>query len=195
MLQRLFSYLESLIPWDIFPPLKIPRAWILWGTIFFFLLLILLTLRRHILKREGSEEDDLADLDQPDLFTLLRSALRRALDELIRQMDGLFGIEQARRLLAAARIRRIYARLLKLSARLGTLRPASRTPLEFLPNLQALFPSMTVELDTITQAYLRVRYGELPETVEEVQMVEHAWGRVFAESKAKLKLSRRSSRN
>ena len=174
MIQRWFAFLEGLIHWEI-PPLKIPKAWALWGTILFLVIIVLLTLRRHVLKRDSGEEEDLSNLDQPDLITLLRAALRKTLEQLLRQMEDVLQVRQARRLLAAARIRRIYARLMKLSARLGTSRPVARTPLEFLPDLQTLFPELPIELDAITQAYLRVRYGELPETIEEVQRVEHAW--------------------
>lgn len=193
LFQRWFDYLGSLMRWD-FPSLNIPRDWILWGTILFLLGLTLLTLRRHVWNKEAGEEEDLSDLDQPDLFTLLQRAIRKTLEQLLRQMEDVLRVRQASRLLAAARIRRIYARLLKFSARLGKTRPVAQTPLEFLPSLNNLFPDMSGELDTITQAYVRVRYGELPETVEEVQKVEHAWTRVSTSGEALLRLRRKSMR-
>ena len=54
-------------------------------------------------------------------------------------------------------------------------RPDAVTPLEFIPTMDAIFPDHHRELDTITSAYLRVRYGEFPETDGEVQSVEQAW--------------------
>jgi hypothetical protein len=36
------------------------------------------------------------------------------------------------------------------------------------PDLQAIFPAMETQTGTITQAYLRVRYGQLPEKQEEI---------------------------
>jgi hypothetical protein len=51
--------------------------------------------------------------------------------------------------------------------------------LEYLPLLEGYFPSLTSDLEVITQAYLQVRYGELPESVEEVQKVEDAWDRIL----------------
>lgn len=88
------------------------------------------------------------------------------------------GLRRANQLLGAARIRQVYARLLALCARLGANRPPAQTPVEFLPALNALFPDCCAELDLITSAYLRVRYGMLPETEAEVNDVVAAWQNV-----------------
>jgi hypothetical protein len=80
-----------------------------------------------------------------------------------------------RRLLAAAQVRRIYAQLMDLCGRLGYTRPAALTPLEFLPTLQQVFPEGEAQVSLITSAYLRVRYGELPETADEVKEIRQAW--------------------
>ena len=77
----------------------------------------------------------------------------------------------------------------KLTAKY-TNRRFSQTPLEFLPSLQGLFPDLMVELDTITEAYLRVRYGELPETASEVEYVERAWRLIQVEGQTKLREKR-----
>jgi len=79
------------------------------------------------------------------------------------------------RLLAAARIRRMYADLMTISTRLGKPRPAAQTPLEYLPILASLFPQQANELDNLTRAYLKVRYGELPESHEELELLEGQW--------------------
>ena len=86
-------------------------------------------------------------------------------------------------MLAAARIRRIYIQLMELCGDLGKSRPAALTPLEFLPVLMDLFPGFENDLQIITQAYLRVRYGELPETRMEVNQVEAAWAQINAHGK------------
>ncbi|MCJ7659805.1 MAG: DUF4129 domain-containing protein, partial [Anaerolineales bacterium] len=62
--------------------------------------------------------------------------------------------------------------------RLGDPRPVAQTPLEFLPTLEHTFPGREIDLEDITRAYLRVRYGELPETRQEVDQVEESWERV-----------------
>jgi hypothetical protein len=94
------------------------------------------------------------------------------------------GIRQGRQLLAAAAIRRIYAQTLRLAEDLGQRRRSSETPREFLPTLQALFPGHAGEVDAITMAYERVRYGELPEDPEEVAHVRSCWGAVRSAAKA-----------
>jgi hypothetical protein len=80
-----------------------------------------------------------------------------------------------RRLLAAAQVRRIYALLMDLCEKLGHARPAALTPLEFLPTLRQIFPEGVTQVSLITNAYVRVRYGELPETDTEVKELRQAW--------------------
>jgi hypothetical protein len=81
----------------------------------------------------------------------------------------------ARKALAAARVRIVYAQLMDLSQKLGQPRPPALTPAEFLPTLNSLWPEHSQELDLITHAYQKVRYGQLPETKSEVEDVLMAW--------------------
>ena len=99
---------------------------------------------------------------------------------------GLTRLRPGQRARAAARIRQIYAGLMDLSARLERPRPEAQTPLEFLPALVALFDSQERELRLITEAYLRVRYGELPETRKEIDAVETAWKQIQAAGRRRL---------
>lgn len=96
------------------------------------------------------------------------------------------------RMLAAARIRWVYAQLMELCTRLGKPRRPSITPLEYLPTAQTLFPGEDITLNTITQAYLKVRYGELPETYEEVQGVLLAWEKLKAQGKQTLLMRKKN---
>ena len=89
------------------------------------------------------------------------------------------------------RIRRIYAELMDLSESLGVKRAPAETPLEFLPALAELFPGLESELHTITEAYLRVRYGEFPETRQEIDPVEVAWEGVRLQGQKQLELKRK----
>ena len=66
-------------------------------------------------------------------------------------------------------------------ASLGLSRPASFTPLEFLQILVRRFPRSMADLELITQVYIRIRYGELPEISQELDEVETAWSRVKVE--------------
>ncbi len=89
--------------------------------------------------------------------------------------QGRTGWLNPRRLLAAAQVRRIYAQLMDLCVKLGHARPAALTPLEFLPTLKQVFPEGEAQADLITRAYVKVRYGELPETDAEVKEIKLAW--------------------
>jgi hypothetical protein len=136
---------------------------------------------------QGSEELPVSG----NLADLLRAALRRSFSRMASRLENALRFRRTGDLLAAARIRRIYARLLNLSASLDHPRPAAFTPLEFLPGLEALFPGMQADLATITNAYLRVRYGELSETLQEVEAVESAWKRISAEGRSRLSARRK----
>ena len=66
-----------------------------------------------------------------------------------------------------------------LSEQLNCPRPESATPYEFLPALGELFTTQTEDLRVITEAYVRVRYGEFPESMAEIELVESAWQRLL----------------
>lgn len=172
--------------------LKAIRPIILWIVILLVVFLFLRSLARYFLvERTEVEEEYQAVSGQEDLLGLLRAALRKGIRRMASGLEQVFNLDSARKFLMAARIRRIYARLLDLSAKLGHPRPLSSTPLEFLPSLEKILPDSKSELDVITQAYLRIRYGELPETHQEVETVESAWNLVRAHGQEQLKANRR----
>lgn len=183
----LLDFLERYFgEWDRHP-IRIPKPVLLWGTILFLAVIVLLTLRRHGWRSENMVgEDELSEGEPPDLIDLLRARINRAIEQLRQGIDELLGLQHARKLLAAARIRRIYANLLKLSARLDLPRSGSTTPLEFLPKLSRLFPDLKPDLETITQAYIQVRYGELAETADELERIERAWHQIKTEGERML---------
>lgn len=143
------------------------------GSGIFLFWIILYTVRKyrsgHLIK--GPREVERVRLSGSAL-DYLRALLRGRAKRVI---EGISRLNLAGRFMAAARVRQIYASLLRLSARLGEPRAPSDTPLEFMENLERIFPASQVELATITHAYLRVRYGELPETSGQVEEVESAW--------------------
>ncbi len=85
-----------------------------------------------------------------------------------------------RRWRAAASVRRIYRQMLKTAEDVGFPRSESETPYEFLDTLAQAWPENTADSQLITQAYVKVRYGELPETQEELEALESAWQRINA---------------
>lgn len=108
----------------------------------------------------------------------LGSGLRRRLEGLLDQISQGARLNELRRLLAASTVRRIYARLLSRSRRLGAARRASETPLEYLQRLEPLYPGQLSDVQMITEAYLLVRYGEFPDEALDLEAVQASWERL-----------------
>ena len=113
--------------------------------------------------RESSQSDPIArdGDDEPGLF-----------DRLMQRM-GLF--QQWR---AAASIRRIYASMCHTATSAGYPRLEAETPYEYLAALQKAWPDNQGDTRLITEAFIRIRYGELPETQEELDAIREAWRRL-----------------
>jgi prefoldin subunit 5 len=126
-------------------------------------------------KRRWITEQQEAMLGQGDLWKLLKNTFRRQWDGLMNNLSNAVDFRQRARLRAAIRIRQVYADLLSLCEDLGHRRSDAQTPLEYLPGLKALFAEQWYQAELITRAYLKVRYGELPETLSDVTEVENAW--------------------
>ena len=126
-------------------------------------------------ERRQEQGEIKSNLHSGNLLQSLIAMLLVGWNSATKSMTQLIDLNQRRRLRAAARIRQVYADLLELCAKIGQPRPDALTPLEFVSKLDMLFPEFTPEVDTITQAYLRVRYGLLPETQDEIVAVESAW--------------------
>jgi hypothetical protein len=60
----------------------------------------------------------------------------------------------------------------------GFPRLESETPYEYLTTLKDAWPENTAETHLITEAYNRVRYGEIPETEAELNQIKAAWKRL-----------------
>jgi hypothetical protein len=84
------------------------------------------------------------------------------------------------RLRAAAQIRQVYADLMDAFEQLDLARTEAQTPLEFLPTMQGRLAGHEGEFALITDSYLKIRYGELPENRAEVDAVHSAWKSIRA---------------
>ena len=128
------------------------------------------TRRARSLFDEGEAEtvEAVSDAGQAGRDRGLRAFLRSAL-----RLPG-----RARGLYHALLVRRVYAQLLEWAAGEGRPRRPAETPLEFGTALAGIRPQLRQDLDTITQAYLHVRYGEAPEDAEMVNGVLAGWDRV-----------------
>jgi hypothetical protein len=79
---------------------------------------------------------------------------------------------------AALTIRRIYAHMASLAAKQGYPRAINETPYDYLPTLCRAFPENPQEVTQITESYVAVHYGELPEREEELSEIRTAWQRI-----------------
>ena len=146
--------------------------------VLFLLLLVALSLRR-LRVRAGKRRDEERESvwEGVHLRRRLRDVLRRgrrrlggAAAALSRSLVGRF--------LAAMTIRRIYAYMGALAAERGYPRVPYETPYEYLPTLECSFPNNREDVTRITEAYVAVHYGEVPERSEDLAAVEAAWERI-----------------
>lgn len=104
--------------------------------------------------------------------------LQRAFGRLRGLADQIAQFGVGRRLYAAISVRYIYANVVRLAERRGYPRAQAQTPHEFLPALVQAFPGRASDLQAITEAYVRVHYGEVPSTMQEIESLRARWNRV-----------------
>jgi len=147
-----------------------PRQ-LLWLLIMlFFVLLVTLALGRliHTVRQAAPSETE-------SISPFSGRAKRDGLGVGQRLLDR-FGL--LRRWRTAASIRHIYRQMCTLAAENGYPRLESETPNEYLVSLAELWPENTDDTIIITEAYNHVHYGEIPETLEEIQRIQNAWNRL-----------------
>ena len=94
-------------------------------------------------------------------------------DSLLAQVLRRLGV--LKNLRTAVSIRRIYQHMLHAAEASGYPRLDSETPFEYLKTLREAWPNHPAETQLITQAYVNVRYGELPESQDELDAIFSAW--------------------
>jgi hypothetical protein len=164
--------------------------WVFVGSV----LILLLTVIRRWKSRERGVSAEMSESTplSVNFLELIRSLLDASRQKIKGGLNTDARVYSGRLWLAAARIRRIYTKLMNLAADLGTPRSESQTPLEYLPVLISILPQYQDNLIRITEAYLKVRYGELAETEEEVRTIEDAWREI--ETAGHLIIKQRSQR-
>jgi len=144
-------------------------------TVFVILLIvaiIVLTMRRR--QRAALIEGEIREDLDGDALDGLRGLFRRGLGAMNQawRTVGQFGL--GRDLFAALTVRRAYAQMVRLAARRGYPRAVSQTPYELRAVLWEAFPAVHDEVTTLTEAYVRVHYGEVPENAEALRAVTEA---------------------
>ena len=145
-------------------------------------IVVIVTVRRRALRRVALGKDDQVD---------------RALERKLARAAGFNAgflrsrLDQARRWLAAARIRRVYQQLMDYCKKLDNPRLPAFTPHEFLPQLMSLFPDYRSEVTLLTNVYQRVRYAEVPESMEELEEIMAAWSAIKVNAEERVKERRK----
>jgi hypothetical protein len=124
------------------------------------------------------------------LGRLFRMARRPAQSDrmTLSPLEGIGGLDSAgaaRRILdrlgfikrwrTATSIRRIYEAMSDMARQHGYPRLDYETPYEYLDALSRAWPEFTGQTHLITEAYIRVRYGEIPESKPEIENIKIAW--------------------
>jgi len=129
-------------------------------------------------ERRRLGEDQKTNLKAGNIIQMLVELLRQGWNGALNSLGQMTDFKHRQRIRAAARIRQVYAELMELCMNLGHPRADAETPLEFIIVLNRLFPELHPEVTLITEAYNDVRYGQLPETQQEVEDIESAWKKV-----------------
>ena len=108
-----------------------------------------------------------------DLAGYLRDQWQRLRSADLRRLFQRLGVES---------VYAIYGGLLTLMAEAGHPRLPEQTPHEFYPVAENLLPARRTELQAITDAYERARYGEIDITAEELAHIQEAWRRIVADA-------------
>jgi hypothetical protein len=129
-------------------------------------------------QREMYHDEERESLGTGEVVGGMRQALRDSWRRLADTIGILRQFGLGRELFTALTIRRIYARMEKLAGLRGYPRTLSETPYEYQRELYQAFPGQNDDIQTITEAYIAVRYGEVPENPAELETVRAAWQRL-----------------
>jgi len=146
--------------------------------VLYVLALVVLKVGRRPKSPESNKDEERESLWSSQAWARkLRERLRQRLARLrnLAEIVGRFG---AGGLVTALTIRRIYAQTIRLAASRGYPRPVAHTPYEHLAALHQAFPNCDTDLDQITEAYVGIHYGELPEEPDALETIRAAFERI-----------------
>jgi uncharacterized membrane protein YccF (DUF307 family) len=126
-------------------------------------------------QRGGEEEAEEYGAEALDLDGNL---LQRGLDKLKDWADLIRRYGLGTQLLAAISVQNIYANVSRLARGRGFPRAPSQPPDEYLAALRQAFPDCADELRRITDAYMRVEYGDHPIAEEELAQLRQDFQQV-----------------
>ena len=136
-----------------------------------------LLLITRLIRKLVREQAERSDIERESILSTenVLADLRAGLEERLRRLRALadrFGGQHRR---SIASIRKIYASMVDLATEAGYPRRAAETPYEYRGTLYQAFPACERAVDTITEAYVRTHYGEVPDTPEKMAQIVSDW--------------------
>ena len=104
-----------------------------------------------------------------------RNDLVNSLQQGWNQLKALAGQLGGQHRRSAASIRKMYASMVDLATEAGYPRHAAETPYEYSDTLIQTFPGGQPAVEAITEAYVRVHYGEVPGSQAEMDRLVRHW--------------------
>jgi hypothetical protein len=146
------------------------------------LFLVTSAIRRFVERQaEGRDVERESLWSSQELAQDLKNSLLGGLDRL-RTLVSPSGSRKRR---SAASIRKIYASMVDLATEAGYPRRPAETPYEYRRTLYRAFAGGHGAVDTITEAYVRVHYGSVPDNRAEMEHIVDCWQQVQALAAAK----------
>lgn len=138
--------------------LMLMRAAFAVGVLALLLVIVyVLVVRRRSRPRPGE-----AEIAEAEAVSFGGDALRRGWRRLRKLADLVRRYGLGRELLDAISVENLYANLSRLARQRGEARQPTEAPDAYLPRLALAFPGQEVGLAVLTEAYMRVYYGEQP---------------------------------
>ena len=159
-------------------PAWLSATWMLTGKVIVLgvLVLVVVLIVRRVVRRRRARQSE-TNVERESLGTArddLKQGLERGWQRVI---DALKQLRQTPRY-STENIRRIYASLVAFGGEMGQPRGEEETPYEYLETLEEIFDRGDVDVDLITDAYVRVHYGEFPEADDQFERVLESWERL-----------------
>jgi hypothetical protein len=124
-------------------------------------------------------DDDSEHIDRRET---VKGGLRKAFTKRFSRLANTLGLVKrfglGRDLFGALTIRWIYGRMERLGKKRGFPRQDAQTPYEYREHLADAFPGGDADIQLIVEAYVAIRYGELPEDGKKLDYVRDAFDRL-----------------
>lgn len=122
------------------------------------------------------------DTEYIDRREQVKGGLRKAFTKRFKRLGNTLGLVKrfglGRDLFGALTIRWIYGRMERLGKKRGFPRRDAQTPYEYRQQLTDAFPGGESDINLITDAYVAIRYGEVPEDGQRLNNVRDAFERL-----------------